>query len=430
MNRIEDELRDAAAELRQSTSDVDVDGALERVLASDRRRTRRVPLIAAAAAAVVVVLVASAVLWWPASGTDVVADRPDESVTTTSPESSAVRSTDVTGELLSTLPAGWLLAATEPDALADQLLVVDQFADPDTIASTVAGVDFDEWVVVGMTVSREFGCPNAPTSFELDGDDVTVAFGSGPITDCLTDLAPRGFFVALSLADLPDAFTLVLPPPYSATDGPGTLDVDLSRASATAYADADPTTTTSIDPTVPTTPPSIPLPVDDLRDAPPGREITFEGIGDVQLGQVVPPERVSSDFAQSGCGYWPDGEVVQSADAPPTALVGGADTAEPRVTAVYLRNNSSYRTASGIGIGTSLATLQRIYGDRLVVDEVDGWEFPTDGLLASYQPVAAVSDGDRAITYTLTAPVDAARSRVEAVKVSAADFWGDDEGCA
>lgn len=180
-------------------------------------------------------------------------------------------------------------------------------------------------------------------------------------------------------------------------------------------------------PTTPTTPPSIPLP-DDLQDAPAGREITFGGIGDVQLGQVIAPERVSSDIAQSGCGYWPDGEVVQSTDAPPTALVGGADTAEPRVTAVYLRNNTSYRTASGIGIGTSLATLQRIYGDRLVVDEVDGWEFPTDGLLASYQPVAAVRDGNRAITYTLTAPVTPT-STVEAVKVSAADFWGDDEGC-
>lgn len=270
MTRIEDELRDAAAELRQSTSDVDADRALERVLASDRRRTRRVPLIAAAAAAVVVALIASAALWWPASDTDVVADRPDE-------------------------PA---------------------------------------------------------------------------------------------------------------------------------------TTTTTVDPTVPTTPPSIPLPDDDLRDAPTGREITFEGIGDVQLGQIVSPERVSSELGQSGCGYWPDGEVVQSADAPPTALVGGADTAEPRITAVYLRNNTSYRTASGIGIGTSLTTLERIYGDRLVVDLADGWEYPTDGLLASYQPVAAVREGDRAITYLLNLAPGTFTPVVEGVKVSDADFWGDDEGCA
>ncbi|MFN7151654.1 MAG: hypothetical protein ACK4V6_19520, partial [Microthrixaceae bacterium] len=208
-----------------------------------------------------------------------------------------------------------------------------------------------------------------------------------------------------------------------------TAPTSTTATTTTTTTPTTPTTTVTLDPTVPTVPPSIPLP-DDLQEAPPGREITFTGIGDVQLGQVVPPERVSSELGQSGCGYWPDGEVVQSADAPPTALVGGADTAEPRVTAVYLRNNSTYRTASGIGIGTALATLERIYGERLVVDLADGWEYPTDGLLASYRPVAAVRDGDRAITYTLTAPVDPATSTVEAVKVSAADFWGDDEGCA
>ncbi len=429
MTRIEDELRDAAARLRDDTSDVDVDRALERVLDAGRRRPRRAPLFAAAAAAVVVALVASAALWWPTSGTDVVADRPDERVTTL-PMPRTVRSMDVTGEVISTLVPGSLSAATVPDAFADQLVTTDQFTDPAAVAATVGEVDFDEWVVVGMTVAREFGCPSAPTSFQLAGDDVTVEFGPGPSAECLTDGSPRTFFVALRRADLPDPFTLVLPPPASATEGPRTLLVDLSAASTTALAEpATTTTTTTVDPTTPTTPPTIPLP-DDLRDAPAGREITFEGIGDVQLGQLVAPELVSSDIALSGCGYWPDGEVVQSADAPPTALVTGADTAEPRVTAVYLRNNASYRTASGIGIGTSLATLERIYGDRLVVDAVDGWDRPTDGLLASYQPVAAVRDGDRAITYTLTTPPDPASATVEAVKVSAADFWGDDEGCA
>jgi hypothetical protein len=424
MTRIEDELRGAAAELRNDTSALDVDRALDQVLATGHQR-RRVPLFAGAAAAVVVALVAAAALWWPASGTDVVADRPDEQ-TTTLPSSTTVRSMDATGELISTLVPGSLSAATEPDAFADQLVTTDAFADPEAVASTVAEVDFDEWIVVGITVSRELACPSAPDSFQLAGEDVTVDFGPGPNVECLTDGNPRTFFVALWRADLPDPFTLVLPPPYSATDGARTLRVDLSQPSATALAEPA-TTTTTLDPTT-TTPPTIPLP-DDLQDAPVGREITFDGIGDVQLGQIVPPERVSSEFEQSSCGYWPDGEVVHSADAPPTALVGGADTAEPRVTAVYLRNNTTYRTASGIGIGTSLATLQRIYGERLVVDAADGWDRPTDGLLASYQPVAAVRDGDRAITYTLTAPVDPTTSTVEAVKVSDADFWGDDEGC-
>lgn len=86
--------------------------------------------------------------------------------------------------------------------------------------------------------------------------------------------------------------------------------------------------------------------------------------------------------------------------------------------------NPAYRTASGVGVGTTLATLERVYGGDLVLDRMDGWEHPTDGLLASYQDVAAVRSGERAITFYL---LDDA---VSTVTVSAADFRGDDEGCA
>jgi hypothetical protein len=75
-------------------------------------------------------------------------------------------------------------------------------------------------------------------------------------------------------------------------------------------------------------------------------------------------------------------------------------------------------------VGTTLGALQGIYGDRLVVDLRDGWEHSTDGLLASYQDVAAVRHGARALTFLLS------DGRVQAVKLSDAAFWGDDEGCA
>ena len=217
----------------------------------------------------------------------------------------------------------------------------------------------------------------------------------------------------------------------------GRDDVVATRidSSTTTPTTAVPTTmvtpTTALPPTsegAATEPPPVGPP--DLEPPAAGREITFDGIGDVRVGQTLEPEQVTTDFPGSGCGYWPDGEMLRSADPPPTALVDSTDPARPTVSAVHLRNNPSYRTASGVGIGTSLASLERIYGDRLVIDAADGWEQPTDGLLARYQPVAAVRDGDRAITYTLSGLEDPSSATVQAVKVSDAAYWGDDEGCA
>lgn len=54
----------------------------------------------------------------------------------------------------------------------------------------------------------------------------------------------------------------------------------------------------------------------------------------------------------------------------------------------------------------------------------DGWDTPTQGLLGSYQDVAAVRNGDHALTFLLT------DDTVQVVKVSYFTSWGDDEGCA
>jgi hypothetical protein len=94
------------------------------------------------------------------------------------------------------------------------------------------------------------------------------------------------------------------------------------------------------------------------------------------------------------------------------------------VLSIDVRRNPTYRTASGVGIGTKLATLQRVYGDDLLIDRIDPEQTPTDGLRAMYQDVAAVRNDDSALTFLLRYGV------VESVKVSDAEFWGDDEGCA
>ena len=83
----------------------------------------------------------------------------------------------------------------------------------------------------------------------------------------------------------------------------------------------------------------------------------------------------------------------------------------------------AYRTASGVGVGSELATIQSVYGDRLVIDRADGWDAPTDGLLALYNDVAAVREGSAALTFVL------GNDAVTQIELSPAGNWGDDEGC-
>ena len=86
--------------------------------------------------------------------------------------------------------------------------------------------------------------------------------------------------------------------------------------------------------------------------------------------------------------------------------------------------DARYRTASGVGTGTTIDELRRVYGDRLVIDDPDGWDRPTDGLLASYRKVAGVRHDTFALTFVLE------EDRVVQIEVSDAESWGDDEGCA
>lgn len=204
--------------------------------------------------------------------------------------------------------------------------------------------------------------------------------------------------------------------------------------------DAVPTTEVGPNPSEPTEPPddqhgsvatSIPiesgsLPAaqgPDLQAPESGREITFEGVGEVLLDEVLDPVLVSSHEGGT-CGYWGPIEDSHDGDEPLRGIAAGVGTDSPTVATITVGRNPTYRTASGVGVGTTLATLARVYGDRLVVDRRDGWENPTGGLLALYQDVAAVRYGDRALTFYLVEDV------VAQVKVSSADFWGDDEGCA
>lgn len=183
---------------------------------------------------------------------------------------------------------------------------------------------------------------------------------------------------------------------------------------------------TSPDPTtVPTTSTApAPMSLPGLEEPAPGREVTFDGIGDVRLGDPVDPSTVDTIGEGDDCGWWGPLEPSHDGDEPLRGEVRGASSSQPTVSRIKVFENPTYRTAAGVGIGTPLDTLRQVYGDRLVVDPADGWEQPTDGLLALYTDVAAVREDANALTFLLRDDV------VESIKLSTADDWGDDEGCA
>ena len=208
--------------------------------------------------------------------------------------------------------------------------------------------------------------------------------------------------------------------------GAGACSTDADDTTPTTFAVTEPPSTAST-PSTSTTSSSVPDSIrpdgPDLQTAEPGRAISFDGAGDVRIGQRIAPSLVQQYETPGSCGYWGPNEPSHDGDEPLHGVVAGANTSDPTVRSVDVRS-SSYRTASGVGIGTSLATLQRIYGNDLVLDRLDEVQHPTDGLLAFYNDVAAIRHGDRALTFGLRA------DHVIFVKVSTADFWGDDEGCA
>ena len=413
--RIEDRLENAGRALRSSVDGDGVTDPLSAVVDGSRSTDGRSRWVLLVAAAVVAVL--AGVVGVLALGDDderLVADE-GETTDTSMPETttSLPDGPDVVGEALGAFlvdpeEVGSMSVIGIPDALADLWM---SSGDP-AMSNPVPEVDFDERVVFAFTIS-EMGagrCLGPPDGLALSGVS-TVAPHFPESEGC--DLSRSGvrYFLAVDRADLSETFDLVLASRLLDGAGPYALFVDISEGFASFTPPQEPSGGNLV--------PGAP----DLEQPEPGREITFEGIGDVALGQTLPVSEVQVYEGNADCGYWGPGEPSHDGDEPLDGVVTiDGDVADIR--SINVRRNPRYRTASGVGVGTTLETLERIYGNDLVVDRADASGTPTDGLVGRYSDVAAVRSGDRALTFQLNGDV------VFGVKLSNADFWGDDEGCA
>lgn len=416
--RIEDRLTDQARRLRRhvdaTVAPDDVDRALAGATAAPSGatsvrsgRNQRWLLGLAAAVVVVVAMVVGAIV----AGDDdeqLVADGGSD---TTVPEKDdrPVVPVDIPIDVLAELvtpeaEVGSIAYFRVSDALADHWLSLGQ-------TGPMPEVDFLQQAVLAFTLPSTARCAGAPLGLDREGDQIRPVFVADPEFDCdaMSSTANQTYLIAAHIDDLPTAYDFILEAPLVGDGGPFALSIEQSE-SFSSFTPASPT---------PTEGPAL---GPDLERPEAGREITFDAIGEVGLGQTFGP----SEFQRhegSACGYWGPGEPSHDGDEPLNGLVA-IDGDVGTVITVMVRGNARYRTASGVGVGTTLASLERIYGADLVVDRADGWESPTDGLTAYYVDVGAVRNGERALTFYLQGDV------VEAVKLSAASFWGDDEGCA
>jgi hypothetical protein len=216
--------------------------------------------------------------------------------------------------------------------------------------------------------------------------------------------------------DDPVTTTVPAPTPAPTTVAPTTVAPTTTPASTTvAPTTAAPTTA------APTTTPASGDPLA-------GATVDATGIGPLRVGMTLDELAGWEQDFELGptCGAVtpnPDtwdrlrGRVVQG------------DDGVFRVDAVYTAD-AGIRTAEGLGVGSTIDEVRGTYGDRLIErrPEVDatGTIVHTDPPYAYYGAVAAVFEGDTAITFWL----DPLGESVDYIKVSTRDFAGDDEGCA
>lgn len=419
---LDDQLETLARDSRiEATRRTDVEAALTETLHRARRTGGKGRPLLLGAAAVVIVVVVAAVLVLGNDRRDTVRavgpSEPGAATTSTVPASTTpVAPVDFwiidEFETLSTMPIGSMWFAGVRDAFLDQWLQTGtNHAIPD--------VDFDHTVVLAMVLGEAENCPWTVSDLHLIGMDLRPTFrqDSRP-QNCDPQLISRVHIIAVDRAELPNAFSVVIPSPNPDGDDELRLEVDLDGQDV-AYRGPENTV------------PFERVPIGQDTPAPePGWEITFDSIGEVSLGQRLSAEEVTVYEDGGPCGYWGPDEPSHDLDQPLSGLVNGARTSRPVVSTINVRNNSRYRTVSGVGVGTSLEDLRRAYRDSLVIDRMDPEWAPTDGLLAIYQDVAAVRYGDRALTFILRRDGTTGEDIVEAIKLSHADSWGDDEGCA
>jgi hypothetical protein len=188
---------------------------------------------------------------------------------------------------------------------------------------------------------------------------------------------------------------------------------EVATTTSTTLAPADPTTSTSTT-TAATTSTSSPAPRTTGPSPGVSQRISFRSIGGFQIGDEA-PRPTESEFEDWKCGYWQPSAGL-------FAIVTEQEGGVVRVSEIKT-DDPAFRTDDDVSVGSDLAALRRVYGDRLVVDRADGWDAPTSGLLGSYNDVAAVREGDRSLTFVLIDDV------VTQIELSTADNWGDDEGC-